>query len=141
MKKRLRKKRQIGEFAEYGFQVDIELADHEASQGFFLDFIDFAERHGLLAGGGGGKVMSYFVTHCAVDHRGWTDRHGRWHFESGRPDLRRCRSGMSEAHRGLVEAYVSARLDVKRQVVGPLVDENKYEWPDEPFHEEVECSR
>jgi uncharacterized protein len=55
MKRRLRKKKRLGEFREFGFEVDAELRKPLAQDEFdaFLDrLIDFVEARGLAFAGG-----------------------------------------------------------------------------------------
>lgn len=53
MKKRLRKKKHVGEFTEYGIEISIKFNSNIDSDQFLDDFIENAiERNGLLFGGG-----------------------------------------------------------------------------------------
>lgn len=92
MKKRLRKKRRVGEFQEFGFEVHIKLKDildTITSDRFLDDFIFQAiEANGLLFGGGGrDDTWEGFVT---LNRRGSTtqlhqDQIRNW--LSGRPEV------------------------------------------------------
>lgn len=56
MKKRLRKKKHLGEFAVRGVSLRVRFAsdfDEAAFDGFIDDFIDWIEAKGFLFGGGG----------------------------------------------------------------------------------------
>ncbi len=66
MKRRLRKKKRLGEFQELGFDVTATLRDglSDAELGAFLDrWIDAIEQRRLAFGGGGGAgKVSGFIT-------------------------------------------------------------------------------
>jgi uncharacterized protein YggL (DUF469 family) len=101
MKKRLRKKHYLGEFQEFGFEVQFRLpadlteADQEV---FFEAFMSEAtDRHGLLAGGGCGTDWDIFVT--LAD-----------------------RGSAEEKHRKLVEDWLRNSPLVSEIRIGPLVD-------------------
>ena len=56
MKKRLRKKKHIGEFAEWGRELTVQRNTKEGFDDFFFAFIDEAiEANGLTCGGGGSE--------------------------------------------------------------------------------------
>lgn len=61
MRRRLRKKKRLGEFREFGFEITAQLspgADHEA----FMDrLIDAVEARQLGVGGGGSKDFQCFI--------------------------------------------------------------------------------
>lgn len=65
MKRRLRKKKRVGEFQELGFEVTYRLSGNPQQEGleaFLWQFLEHAiEANGLLAGGGGGNPASLFV--------------------------------------------------------------------------------
>jgi len=97
MRKRLRKKRHLGEFREFGFQVRTVWADHltqeqqdDAIDSFILQAI---EANGLYCGGGGRGVWGV----CA-------------------------RHGATEEQRRAVERWLSQCPAVKEFTLGPLVD-------------------
>lgn len=101
MKKRMRKKLYLGEFREFGFEVqfrlpsDLSEADQEK---FFYTFIDEAiERHGLMCGGGCGTDWDVFVT--LAD-----------------------RGSAEEKDRKLVEDWLRNSSLVSEIRIGPLVD-------------------
>src|SRR5690242_21482497 len=65
MKKRLRKKKHVGEFQEFGFHVDASLRsniDREALCAFSDRFIAHIEANNLAFGGGIGPMVGGFVT-------------------------------------------------------------------------------
>ena len=65
MKKRLRKKYHVGEFVQYGFEVEIHLKENtdenEREEVMWAFIIEAIEPNHLLAGGGGSNPMSFFV--------------------------------------------------------------------------------
>ncbi len=74
MKKRLRKKKHVGEFQELGFDLDGSLRpgiDREAVHAFTERFIAHIEAHELAFGGGIGPTVGGFVTRfgrgCATE--------------------------------------------------------------------------
>ena len=96
--RRLRKKLRLGEFQQLGFEIsitlipDLGIVDLER---FLDDFIlDAIERSGLVFGGGTGCG---FIT--------------TWK-----------RVSASEAHRTIVEKWLSRRQEVTSVTLGPLVD-------------------
>jgi uncharacterized protein YggL (DUF469 family) len=101
MKKRMRKKLYLGEFQEFGFEVqfrlpaDLSEPDQEA---FFDAFMSEAiDSHGLLAGGGCGTEWDIFVT--LAD-----------------------RGSAEEKHQKLVEDWLGNSPLVADIRIGPLVD-------------------
>ena len=101
MKRRLRKKKHLGEFREDGFAIGIVLreglapADHNA----FVDaFIDAIEARGLAFGGGG-----------------WPPR-----FEGFA--TRALKGSATEEDRAAMAAFLDAHDAVVAHEVGPLVD-------------------
>lgn len=65
MKKRIRKKKRVGEFQEFGFDVDASLRsnmDREALHAFSDRFIAHIEEHNLAFGGGIGPMVGGFIT-------------------------------------------------------------------------------
>jgi len=85
MRRRLRKKKHLGEFREFGFQVKAELsseADHEA----FLDrLIDAVEARQLGFGGGGKEDFQGFVTRLGRGSASDADREVLGRFLAGDP--------------------------------------------------------
>lgn len=65
MKRRLRKKRHLGEFQEFGFEVSYRVAPHvpeaEREEVLWKFITEAVEPNGLAAGGGGGEDHSFFV--------------------------------------------------------------------------------
>ena len=61
MKKRLRKKKHVGEFTEYGYQVDIDITDFQDDE-LYIKLVDSFFDAGFSIGGGGhhGK-LHFFV--------------------------------------------------------------------------------
>ena len=52
MKKRLRKKKHLKEFTEYGIKIDLRFEEHPLERDILIDkFIDFVEGQGLVFGG------------------------------------------------------------------------------------------
>ena len=101
MKKRMRKKLYLGEFQEFGFEVQFRLpaelsaADLEV---FFERFMaEAVERNGLMAGGGCGTDWDIFVT--LAD-----------------------RGSAEEKHRKLVDDWLKNSSQVSEIRIGPLVD-------------------
>ena len=102
MRKRLRKKRHLGEFQEFGFEVRIVWVDHltekqedDAIDSFTLEAV---EANRLYCGGGG--------------------RRGQW----GVFATSAKRPGATEEQRRAVEHWLSQCPAVKEFKVGPLVD-------------------
>jgi uncharacterized protein YggL (DUF469 family) len=52
MKKRLRKKKHLGEFREWGREVSLRLVEGAGTMDFLEDFIEMIEVNGLCCGGG-----------------------------------------------------------------------------------------
>lgn len=104
MRKRIRKKRHLGEFREYGFSVSFSFVV-ETSAGkddeqlaFIESFIAEAiEANGLCCGGGGGKEWEVFIT-----------RDGR--------------GSATETDRANVFNWLEKQPAIKGISVGPLVD-------------------
>lgn len=100
MKKRLRKKRRLGEFAEYCFKLRFAIADGLSSseRNSLLDnFISEIERLGLQFGGGGAYVWEGFV---ALYSRGTA----------------------TDEHRSAILAWLASHPNIEKTDVGPLVD-------------------
>ena len=102
MRKRLRKKRHLGEFREFGFQVRIVWLDHLTEEqewdAIFSFTLEAVEGNGLYAGGGG--------------------RRGHWRVFATSAK----RPGATEEQRRAVERWLSQCPAVKEFTVGPLVD-------------------
>lgn len=103
MRKRLRKKKRLGELQELGFEVSFRYAEQLSTQEhdeLFDEWILKAiEDNGLLFGGGFGRgVCSGFIT---VD---------------------KTRGSATEHYRQAVEAWLKANPKVLNFTVGPLVD-------------------
>lgn len=98
MKKRLRKKRRLGEFQELGFEVTFE-CDEAHTEELLGAFIDGAiEANGLVAGGGGAELLDFFVTSA------------------------RRRGSANETQREVVASWMPADPRVLKSAVGPLWD-------------------
>lgn len=104
MRRRLRKKKRLGEFRELGFDVSYlpVAGTTESDNERFLDaFIESAvEANGLACSGGGfpGRTMEFFVTRSGL------------------------RPSTTEGDRRLVHAWLEARPDVASFTVGGLRD-------------------
>lgn len=103
MKRRLRKKKRIGEFRELGFEVSYRLCEDvtaEQAEAFLLLFLREAiERNELGAGGGGGRPVGEFFVVSA-----------------------RERASASDEQRERVRAWLRGRPEVTASEVGPLRD-------------------
>ena len=102
MRKRLRKKKHLGEFQQLGFEISFryEAASIEAENALLFAFLDEAiEADGLQFGGGG-------------DGDGWSG--------FAAPDTRY--GSATDEQRARVGAWLEARPEVGRVVVGPLRD-------------------
>jgi len=98
MRKRLRKKRHLGEFKEEGFNVTFSFDGDALEQDVFLDrFIEAVETNGLTCGGGFGKEWDMYIT---MDGRGTA----------------------TETDRMAVLNWLEGQPAVKNISVGPLVD-------------------
>lgn len=104
MRKRLRKKLRLGEFRECGFEVSFRLADglpDSHLDRFWDSFIgDAIEAHGLMCGGGCGRVWDVFVT-----------RPGR---RSATEDDRRDITAWLQRHPDVIEARIGPLIDAWR---------------------------
>lgn len=100
MKKRLRKKRRVGEFQELGFDLSFCLSEHldRTSLDIFCDrfLANAIEARGLLCGGGGGQKWDLFVT--------------------------RARGSASDHDREAVARWLRENPHMRDVQVGPLVD-------------------
>ncbi|MDM4770840.1 50S ribosome-binding protein YggL [Solimonas sp. SE-A11] len=102
MKRRLRKKKRLGEFQELGFGISFTpaapLSENERAA-LLWAFIEHAiEANGLNAGGGGLSSMEFFVTSAMR------------------------RGSATDAQRDAVQAWLRSRTDVSAFTVGQLVD-------------------
>lgn len=101
MRKRIRKKRRVGEFQELGFEVQFRLKDvvsEPVVDTFWDGFIREAiEGHGLMCGGGCGRHWDVFVA-------------------------RGGRGSATEDHRAAIKRWLDSHPDVEAVRVGPLVD-------------------
>lgn len=96
MRKRLRKKKRLGEFREYGFGVKFSIPDDSDWNPIFWAFVEEAiERNGLLFGGS--------------PHGGFVTKNAR-------------RASTTENDRIAVEAWLKSRPEVSDITVGPLRD-------------------
>ena len=99
--RRLRKKLHLGEFTEYGFNVNFELnkpvtdEEIEAFLDLFLD--DAIEKNGLIYGGGFGVTFDGFVI---------LEKNG----------------SATEEHRQLIKSWLESKKEIKKLQVGELVD-------------------
>jgi uncharacterized protein YggL (DUF469 family) len=102
LRKRLRKKRRLAEFREYGFSVLYQLepgADPGAADAFLDRFVESAvEANGLLCGGGGGPVQFDFFV------------------------VGQTRLGASESQRQRLQEWLFRQPEVAVQKVGELED-------------------
>ena len=102
MRKRLRKKKHLGEFQELGFELsfDYVVSDVEEEDALLDAFLlEAVEAHGLLFGGGGG--------------------HGSW---SGFAAAGAKGASATEADREAVRAWLEGRPEVRAARIGPLRD-------------------
>lgn len=101
MKKRLRKKKHVGEFRELGFEVRATLHNEispEQHEAFVDQWIELVEARGLAFGGGGrAPVFEGFVTRAA-------------------------RGSASEHDRGALSVFLAEHHTVAAHQVGDLVD-------------------
>jgi uncharacterized protein YggL (DUF469 family) len=97
MKKRLRKKKHLGEFQELGAEIVVRLHAGTDFDAFLDKFLDAVEKNGLRCGGGGmDRDLSVFV-------------------ELGRRDE-------AEAMRARLDGWLSDHEDVERYALGETVD-------------------
>ena len=101
MRKRLRKKRRLGEFRQFGFELSFALAPTATSADIdqFWDrfVLGFIEARGLVCGGACGRGWSVFVT----------------------PEGRRS---ATEHDRAAARNWLAEQPDVRDVSVGPLFD-------------------
>ena len=102
LRRRLRKKRRLAEFREFGFSVLYQLesgADPSTADAFLDRFVESAvEANGLLCGGGGGPVQFEFFV------------------------VGQTRLGASEAQRRRLQEWLRRQPEVAFQRVGELED-------------------
>lgn len=115
MKKRLRKKHRLGEFQEFGFDLQLTLApglDDRAIEDFLDSFLlEAIEAHGLLAGGG--FLAGFFVVAEAR------------------------RASATEAHREAVRQWLASRREVQAFRVSALRDAHRDLAPTRPVRPRV----
>ncbi len=100
MKRRLRKKRRLGEFAEFGFNIRFAMSPGlgASARNAILDaFLDQIERLGLQFGGGGIHDWDGFAELCG-------------------------RGTATEQHRAAILAWLEQHADIENPHVGELVD-------------------
>ncbi|MFP4035839.1 MAG: 50S ribosome-binding protein YggL [Desulfovermiculus sp.] len=99
MKKRLRKKKSLGEFTEWGRQLVIRRNSEEGFDDFLDAFIDEAiEANGCYCGGGGSADKLSFIVELG---RGMHD---------------------ADARMARIETWLGTRPDVDTWEVGPVFD-------------------
>jgi uncharacterized protein YggL (DUF469 family) len=115
MKKRLRKKKHLGEFTQYGFRVEIQLVPNtfKADEEWCYGVLEFAELHNLTIGGAFRQDSADFVVERIQETR-----------RGGRPWWKSVSA--TEADRKLF-AELFAQKNVERLEIGPLRDV----WHDE----------
>lgn len=112
MRKRLRKKKHVGEFVQYGFSVDARWVayDEKLVDKFWDECVEWCVEHGLDTGGGSNAET--FGIFCSASER--VRAHGRMHWKHG---------SVTPEQRDAVAAFFASHADVlKDVVVGPLVD-------------------
>ena len=102
MRKRVRKKRRLAEFREFGFEVRLTLKPGltEAERDSLMDrfILEPIEGNGLLCGGGGGPDVLEFFVHRA------------------------SRGTATEADRQAVAAWAGEQPEIVEHAVGSLID-------------------
>ena len=109
MRRRLRKKKRLGEFTEFGFSVRAELTpgvDDSGIEAFVDRWIDAVEARGLGFGGGGGEIFEGFV-------------------------VRMGRGSATEPDREALSTFLAHDSVVLRHEVGMLID--AWNAPDEGY--------
>lgn len=109
MRKRLRKKRHLGEYREYGFHVVAHHADMD-DETFLIPFLDFIERRNL--GGGGSFEGGMFISRLCP--------HGRCQSCERKYGRDRMFGPVTDADREAVVAWLRERGALAE--AGPLVD-------------------
>jgi len=98
VKKRIRKKRRVGEFREWGCEVVVELRSAAAFDEFLDGLVSEVEKMSCYCGGGGsGKSLSLIV------------------------ELGTMLEG-PEARRDHLSDWLAVRADVESYCLGPLID-------------------
>lgn len=69
MKKRLRKKKRLGEFREWGREVSINLREGTSGEEFMDDFIEMIEDAKLCCGGGGRGMEWKMIVEIGISER------------------------------------------------------------------------
>lgn len=110
MKKRLRKKKHIGEFTELGFRFvgkfESELTEEQAEQ-FGDQLIDFVEAHDMGLGGGmGRKSFDMMAQHMPKKRKGKGF----------------ARGSCTDDHREIVKKFLMSRSEIAEFEIGMLVD-------------------
>ena len=104
MNKRLRKKKRVGKFTEYGFSVDMHYVDdfsEAESLAFLDDWVSVLESNGLCCGSGSNtKKLEGYV---ATEGRGTA----------------------TEDHRRLIDEWLTSHSKVRQHSLGPLTDANR----------------
>lgn len=102
MKRRLRKKKHLGEFQEMGFAVRYRVASHvpelEREELLWKFITEAVEPNGLAAGGGGREEHSFFVVSA------------------------KNRASATEDQRLAIRRWLAACPDIAESEVGPLRD-------------------
>lgn len=123
VKRRLRKKKHLGEFAELGFEVVARFVpgtSAEAMAAFFQATEDVSHigpnGSGICACMGGGAHGAFgYVTYCHRGHILGSKRHST------------CDSA-TEEHRRFITNFLDGRKEIARFVVGPLRDKYHGVW-------------
>ncbi|MBA5636066.1 YggL family protein [Duganella sp. LX20W] len=100
--RRQRKKKHLGEFQEFGFQVDADISGpmNEADRDSFVDqfLLELIEANGLGFGGGINNTFSGYIVAMKANVK------------------------IDETHRELVRAWLERQSMLKNVVIGPLQD-------------------
>jgi len=114
MNRRIRKKKKVGEFIQYGFLVNFNTSRTDAEVDELIDgMIQLCEANNLAMGGGGSLKVEGVPSEFEFGFSGVKPRQTR------RGTYYRSRSCV-EAERTLLREWLSGR--VENLVVGPLVD-------------------
>lgn len=115
MRKRLRKKKHLGEFIQYGFEIDGTWKEQGVylieQQDKFMDaLIDFCEANDLACGGGGNAdTFGFFITKVR--------RLKVW-----KPKNKYVNVSATGDDRKLMQDFLASRSELATFVVGELVD-------------------